>query len=186
MPPGAVFHLAVGVSRCRERDALAVVDGHVTGAVVADGGKFDPVQAMGFSQTGEVGQLERALHGCGIVLGLGHVDRALLRLKGTLGILDMQGAAVARIEMQRVARRQLGSSVGCGQSPIREPARKTHAGVLIEVIVEVAVRFYRGRRGVVVCCMESGLSRLGKHNGLVIDAVGMVDDPDATDKQRRG
>ena len=141
---------------------------------------------MGFSQTGEVGQLERALHDCGIALGLGHVDGAFFRLKGTLGILDMQGAAVARVEMQLVARRQLGSSVGCGQSPIREPARKTNAGILVEVIVEVAVRFYRGRRGVVVCCMGSGLSRLGKHNRLVIEAVGMVYDLDAADKQRRG
>ena len=98
----------------------------------------------------------------------------------------MKGAAVARIEMQLVARRQLGSSVGCGQSLVREPARKTHAGILVEVIVKVAVRFCRGRRGVVVCCVGSGLSRLGKHNGLVIDAVGMIDDPDAADKQRRG
>ena len=46
--------------------------------------------------------------------------------------------------------------------------------------------FNSGRRGVVACRMGSSLSRLGEHNGLVVDAVGMVDDLDAADMNGTG
>ena len=93
-------------------------------------------------------------------------QHAIFRAKGTLGIVDTNRAAVSAVEMELVARRQLGAAIEGGQAFIREPAREPCARVLIEIVVEVAVGFNSGRRGVVACRMGPGMNRLGEHNGF--------------------